>query len=151
MVLKINYVGCYAWYQNRNTVDVIEWYELNEPEVFRKMDYMAVDGGTNEEGTVYFEYISISKNIFEILANSIENKTIKRIIFNNKSFSSISSLLFTAENKTIELIVDESSGFYIVKEIYKDGFGEFPMRIFKYLIDGFDKAGFKKISLENLM
>ena len=151
MVLKINYVGCYAWYQNRNTVDVIEWYELNEPEVFRKMDYMAVDGGTNEEGTVYFEYISISKNIFEILANSIENKTIKRIIFNNKSFSSISSLLFTAENKTIELIVDESSGFYMVKEIDKDGFGEFPMRIFKYLIDGFDKAGFKKISLENLM
>ena len=151
MVLKINYVGCYAWYQNRNTVDVIEWYELNEPEVFRKMDYMAVDGGTNEEGTVYFEYISISKNIFEILANSIENKTIKRIIFNNKSFSSISSLLFTAENKTIELIVDESSGFYMVKEIDKDGFGEFPMRIFKYLVDGFDKAGFKKISLENLM
>ena len=145
MVLKINYVGCYAWYQNRNTVDVIEWYELNEPEVFRKMDYMAVDGGTNEEGTVYFEYISISKNIFEILANSIENKTIKRIIFNNKSFSSISSLLFTAENKTIELIVDESSGFYMVKEIDKDGFGEFPMRIFKYLIDGLDKAGFKKI------
>ena len=145
LVLKINYVGCYAWYQNRNTVDVIEWYELNEPEVFRKMDYMAVDGGTNEEGTVYFEYISISKNIFEILANSIENKTIKRIIFNNKSFSSISSLLFTAENKTIELIVDESSGFYMVKEIDKDGFGEFPMRIFKYLIDGLDKAGFKKI------
>lgn len=151
MVLKINYVGCYAWYQNRNTVDVIEWYELNEPEVFRKMDYMMVDGGTNEEDHTYFEYIDISGTLFEILANSIEDKEIKPIVFNKKSISNISSLLFSAENKTIELIVDESSGFYMVKEIDKDGFGEFPMRIFKYLIDGLDKAGFKKISLENLM
>ena len=149
--MKTIYVGCYTWYENTRKVDYIEWYELDKPEVIREISDMAVDGGTNEEGSAYFEYIDISGTLFEILANSIENKTIKPIVFNKKSFSSISSLLFTAENKTIELIVDESSGFYIVKEIYKDGFGEFPMRIFKYLIDGLDKAGFKKISIENLM
>lgn len=144
--MQVIYLGCYVYYDGKRRVDFIDWYESIQPKVYRNKTDMMVDGGcTNEEDPTYFEYISISKQLFDILANVIENKEIKPMTFSKGKFSKISSLFFTGE-ENIELIIDESHGYYIVNKLdMVDMVEEFPIYMFDYMIKGLKMAGFQEI------
>ena len=147
--MKTIYVGCYAeddyYDEEYEPVYIITWYQKEKPEyTFSILNEKMNDFKTNEYPECDYEYIKMTERLMDILFRSIEQKEFKPIDFTEKTFSRMSSLLFTAENKTIELIVDEVNGFYFVNEIYKDGFGEYPMRIYYYLIEGLNKSGLKE-------
>ena len=149
--MKTIYVGCYAsddyYVEEYEPSDIVTWYQREVPEYeFAILNEKLETFKAREYPECYYEYIQISEQLLNILLCGIEHIKIEPIDFSEKTFSRISSLYFAAEDKTIELIVDECNGYYFINEIHKDGFGQIPMRIYKYMLKGLNKVGFRKIN-----
>lgn len=143
----IKYIGYYTYYDDKYTVDMIDW--INGIRVQYDMDYLATDGWSDYENNIEYEYVEISNKMFDILSKSILNKPISKIDYFEPSVSELSTFIFQKNNKIYELIIDEANLEYIIK-IFNSNKKEdsiYPFECLSYFLKGLDAAGFKKIEV----
>jgi hypothetical protein len=72
----VRYIGIYTYFENKNTIDVIEWDD-NNLMVYHDCDNMAADGWEDYDMKIYYQYFDVSNEVFDILASVIENNLFK--------------------------------------------------------------------------
>lgn len=146
---KVVWAGCTCFDDKTREYQQIDWLN-DEPIVMRGLNDIDADNWFDQDTNIYYQYFYIDKDLFEILANSIEKRPISKVTFDKTTICWLSKFISKKDDRIYELIVDTNNLLYIIKTFKNNNafFDEYPFEIISYLINGLDASGYQKIEID---